>query len=152
MKLDVARLCLDCEEVHDEQVCPLCGSEVFAYLTRWVQPSGERRTERRNRAVPTGDSAAKGRAAAPTGDGEGAPVRKSVQPRSPEQLEAYRQLLEGKPPDRKGLLTKSALGLAALGLAGWAWKAAGRPGLPERKDKADDTRAQAGADRLKPKA
>jgi hypothetical protein len=36
MQLNVARVCLDCEEVHDAQECPVCASEVFAYLTRWV--------------------------------------------------------------------------------------------------------------------
>ncbi len=37
MQLRVARLCLDCEEVHDGQRCPVCASELFAALTRWVQ-------------------------------------------------------------------------------------------------------------------
>src|SRR5688572_26295030 len=36
MELDIARLCLNCEEVHDSQHCPKCASETFAYLTRWV--------------------------------------------------------------------------------------------------------------------
>src|SRR5687768_650338 len=36
MKLRDARLCLDCDEVHAEAVCPGCGSESFAYLSRWV--------------------------------------------------------------------------------------------------------------------
>ena len=39
MRLMNARLCLDCEEVHDEQHCPICSSESFAFLTRWVTPS-----------------------------------------------------------------------------------------------------------------
>jgi pterin-4a-carbinolamine dehydratase len=34
MRLDDARLCLDCEEIHEEQECPSCGSEAFAFLTR----------------------------------------------------------------------------------------------------------------------
>jgi hypothetical protein len=37
MQLRFARLCLDCEEVHDAQRCPACASESFAYLSRWVQ-------------------------------------------------------------------------------------------------------------------
>jgi hypothetical protein len=99
-------LCLDCEEVHADQVCPLCGSEAFAFLTRWVQPAGEKRPERRlEPSVP-----------------EASP------PRTQEQLDAYRQLLEGPQPRARGLLAKSALGLAMLGIAGWAWRAAGRPG------------------------
>lgn len=36
MKLGEARLCLDCDEVHEAQSCPACGSETFAYLSRWV--------------------------------------------------------------------------------------------------------------------
>ncbi len=42
MQLRVARLCLDCEEVHDAAQCPVCASETFAYLSRWV-PAPERR-------------------------------------------------------------------------------------------------------------
>src|SRR5262245_40714708 len=36
MNLRTARLCLDCHEVHDGQVCPVCASETFAFLSRWV--------------------------------------------------------------------------------------------------------------------
>jgi hypothetical protein len=36
MHLRTARLCLDCDEVHDAQVCPVCASETFAFLSRWV--------------------------------------------------------------------------------------------------------------------
>ena len=46
MQLRVARLCLDCEEVHQELHCPICTSDGFAYLSRWV-PVEERRTIRR---------------------------------------------------------------------------------------------------------
>lgn len=42
MQLRLARLCLDCEEVHDEYHCPVCASDHFTYLTRWV-PAPERR-------------------------------------------------------------------------------------------------------------
>jgi len=42
MQLHVARLCMDCEEVHDAQMCPVCGSETFAYISRWI-PAPERR-------------------------------------------------------------------------------------------------------------
>jgi hypothetical protein len=103
MKLDVARLCLDCEEVHERQHCPSCGSEVFAFLTRWIEPAAEIRTDRR-------------------------PQRSSPQEPRPsgEQLEAYRQLLNGERPRRTSLVTKSVLGLAAFSLAGWAWRSASR--------------------------
>ena len=36
MKLRDARLCLDCDEVHGDGMCPVCGSESFAYVSRWV--------------------------------------------------------------------------------------------------------------------
>lgn len=42
MQLQLARLCLDCEEVHDAQQCPVCASESFAAMTRWV-PTADRR-------------------------------------------------------------------------------------------------------------
>ena len=42
MQLRVARVCLDCQEVHDGQTCPICASESFAYISRWV-PAPERR-------------------------------------------------------------------------------------------------------------
>ena len=45
MQLRTARLCLDCEEIHEQQECPVCLSEAFVYLTRWV-PAEERRTRR----------------------------------------------------------------------------------------------------------
>ena len=51
MQLRVARLCLDCEDVHDGQQCPVCASETFVYLTRWV-PAPERRTNPRANAEP----------------------------------------------------------------------------------------------------
>lgn len=44
MKLDVARLCLDCDEVHDSQRCPVCASETFAYVRRWVPTDGRPKT------------------------------------------------------------------------------------------------------------
>jgi hypothetical protein len=116
MRLDSARLCLDCEELHEDQVCPACGSEAFAFLTRWVQPSIEQPADR---------PAAPPRPAAP----HSATAELREHPaRTPEQIEAYRQLIEGRPPDgrRTGLLTKGVLGLAAFSLAGWAWRNASK--------------------------
>jgi hypothetical protein len=37
MQLGVARLCLDCHEIHEHERCPVCTSEAFAYITRWVK-------------------------------------------------------------------------------------------------------------------
>ena len=42
MQLRAARLCLDCEEVHDAMRCPSCASETFTYISRWI-PAPERR-------------------------------------------------------------------------------------------------------------
>src|SRR6266850_1162943 len=52
MQLRGTRLCLDCEELHREDRCPVCASDAFAYLTRWVTVE-ERRTGRRGGAPPT---------------------------------------------------------------------------------------------------
>ena len=50
MQLHAARLCVNCDEVHDTQICPRCASEEFAFLTRWV-PAPERRTKVRAEAL-----------------------------------------------------------------------------------------------------
>ena len=46
MQLRVARLCLDCEELHADDSCPRCASERYAFLSAWL-PSEERRRWRR---------------------------------------------------------------------------------------------------------
>jgi hypothetical protein len=122
MKLDAARLCLDCDEIHEDQICPTCSSEAFAFVTRWVKTSGEHRTERR-----------------------AAPVIQQATihaPRTPEQIEAYRQLIEGKPDKSpgRGLVTKSVMGLAAVSLLGWAWRAAKKPAASGAGFKTPDAR------------
>ena len=90
MQLRLARLCLDCEEVHDEYRCPMCASDQFTYLSRWV-PVPERRE--RPRQAPT--------------------------PPAPEVVEAYRQLVRGEPTSRGGrFYTRALVGLGAAGLAG----------------------------------
>jgi len=38
MQLKVARVCLDCEEIHDSQQCPVCASETFAYADSDPRP------------------------------------------------------------------------------------------------------------------
>ena len=108
MRLDDARLCLDCEEIHNERECPSCGSEAFAFLKRWIKtssapPRGVARVERREAEA----------VARPAMSGE--------------QLDAWKQIIEGKPePQRGRLVARGLLGLAAMGLAGWAWTRAGR--------------------------
>jgi hypothetical protein len=44
MKLPNARLCLDCDEVHDQLQCPACASESFAFIKRWVAAPERGRT------------------------------------------------------------------------------------------------------------
>ncbi len=51
MDLREARLCLDCEEIYLGQQCPVCASESFAFVSRWV-PARERRTGPRPATSP----------------------------------------------------------------------------------------------------
>jgi hypothetical protein len=109
MRLDDARLCLDCEELHNEHECPACGSEAFAFLKRWIKT-----TNSRPRVSSTRDPLA--------------PVDVVSREATSEQLDAWRQIVEGKAPEpRRGrLIARGLVGLAAMGLAGWAWTRAGR--------------------------
>ena len=47
MQLHVARLCLDCQEIHAAGRCPACSSETFAPVSRWT-PAQERRARPRS--------------------------------------------------------------------------------------------------------
>lgn len=97
MQLRTARLCLDCEEVHDAGQCPVCASETFSYLSRWI-PSDERR--RRPRVdMPREPAQAEG------------------------EVDAYRRLSTGDIAQGKGrqLLKRGVVGLAAVGVVGWLW-------------------------------
>ena len=95
MRLVNARLCLDCEEVHGDQHCPICGSESFAFLTRWVAPSD-------------------------TVSADSTPAR-TTRPLDAvdrrEQVDAYKQILNPPPPRRGRMVARAGLGLALLGLA-----------------------------------
>ena len=55
MQLRVARLCLDCEELHADKRCPRCASASYAFVTNWL-PCEERRRFGRNR-TPAGGTA-----------------------------------------------------------------------------------------------
>src|SRR3954451_8597967 len=104
MQLRTARLCLDCEEVHDEPQCPVCASETFTYLSRWI-PSDERRRRPR---VEAPDAA----------------IRSPEPPsRAPGEIDAYRRLATGDvpPPRSRQLLKKGVMGLAAVGVVGLLW-------------------------------
>ena len=117
MRLDDARLCLDCEEIHEEQECPACGSEAFAFLTRWIQSTNPERPKARGTGVT--ERPGLKRSAAGADDG----ARASDKRPSREYLDAWKHLADGAPdPGRgKSFLTRGLLGLAAAGLAGWAW-------------------------------
>jgi hypothetical protein len=113
MQLRVARLCLDCEEIHDQRTCPVCMSESFAYISRWI-PSPE---PRKPPPPP---------------------------PETQEAADAYRELLAPAPSvssvsGARRWLARGALGLAAVGIAGLAWRqkppATTQPEAPERPKK-----------------
>jgi len=59
MQLRTARLCLDCEELHEGQTCPICASESFAFISRWVPSQQRQQRSRRVAEAPatraTGD-------------------------------------------------------------------------------------------------
>jgi len=126
MKLVNARLCLDCEEVHDEQHCPVCGSESFAFMTRWVTPSDSAAAEA---AVPQ-------QAVTPTRPPEAGDRRKQLHRR--EQVDAYRQMLNPPPARRGRMVAGGALGLALIGVARMLWRA-----TPADKSVGGDERAKA---------
>jgi hypothetical protein len=92
MQLHIARLCLNCEDIHDQQTCPVCSSESFAYISRWV-PAPERRTHPRQ-----------------------LPSRETVDTYR-QLLDANRQTSGTRRWVKRGVL-----GLAAVSMAGWAWR------------------------------
>jgi len=49
MRLRDARLCLDCEELHTEDQCPLCASEAFSFVTRWIPSNDSTRDDHGDR-------------------------------------------------------------------------------------------------------
>jgi hypothetical protein len=51
MHLSVARLCLDCQEIHSDDRCAVCTSEAFGFITRWVK------VDTQPRAVPKDEAA-----------------------------------------------------------------------------------------------
>jgi len=92
MQLHTARLCFNCEDVHDQPICPACGSDSFAYISRWI-PASER------------------------------PARVLERP-SQDTAETYRQLLDTtrQTSGAKRWMTGGMVGLAAITMAGWAWR------------------------------
>jgi hypothetical protein len=89
MQLRTARLCLDCEEIHDQPQCPACTSESFALISRWV---------------PVPDRRARPRPEVPN-------------PRL-DAYRALTES-EARPSSRGRLLKQGVVGLTALGVVGW---------------------------------
>jgi hypothetical protein len=92
MQLRTARLCLDCEEIHDQQTCPACLSESFAFISRWI-PAPERRARVREPQSR-----------------EAADIYAQLVTPQPPSSAALRWMRRG------------VLGLAAAGLAGLIWR------------------------------
>jgi len=115
MKLTTARLCLDCDEVHDEQRCPSCGSESFAFLARWVDPGDQRPAARLARAPAATD---------------------------PERLEAVRALTAPGPSSRGAMrrMLGALAGLATVGVVGWVWTSSREAARRDHAPKAPEPR------------
>jgi hypothetical protein len=98
MQIGVARLCLDCDEVHDQERCPICASEAFVFLTRWVQPA---LSAKRTSATPPRSGAAE----------------------PSEKLGAYRQLVANKSYGSRTarFVRNGTVFFAVAGLARWGW-------------------------------
>lgn len=90
----------------------MCGSESFAYITRWV-PTPEGLPERR-------------------------PV-KAVPP-TPHVVDAYRQLLapHHAAPSRASWITRSLVGIAAMSAAAWVWQGKASAPVRDADGKAED--------------
>jgi hypothetical protein len=100
MQLRNARLCLDCEEIHEEPHCPVCASESFAFIKRWVT-APERRARQR-----------------PAAQADGA---------DRETIATYKELLAASQDSESRLsawqlVRGGAVSLALLGAAGWVWR------------------------------
>lgn len=97
MQLQNARLCLDCDEIHEEQQCPVCASESFAFIKRWVTAPERRRTPRSQEP----DGAHR------------------------ETIDTYKGLLSANQESRLStwqFVRGGAVSLALLGAAGWMWR------------------------------
>ena len=93
MQLRDARLCLDCDEVHDAQQCPHCASERFSFITNWVSlPDGQTR--------PREETSPRAETFRQLIDAAAAPPRSRV----------------------ANVVSNGVFGLAAVGLVGWLWR------------------------------
>ena len=97
MHLSVARLCLDCQEIHDDDRCPVCTSEAFGFVTRWVKvDAAPRRAPKEGRAADAS------------------------------RIDSYREILNPQPRRSTAAkwLGKTGLLVAAGYLARWGWQMA----------------------------
>src|SRR5262245_66122739 len=97
MHLSVARLCLDCQEIHADDRCPVCTSEAFGFMTRWVKLDAATRSPKHK--DPAAESS---------------------------RLEDYRQILNPTPRRSPAArwLRKGGMVVAAGVLARWGWQLA----------------------------
>ena len=112
MHLSVARLCLDCQEIHDADRCPVCTSEAFGFITRWVK------VDPAPRYIP--------------------PNKKPAPDTS--RVDDYRQILNPKPRRSRAArwLRKGGLVVAAGYLARWGWQLAAQQKNSARRPTAGD--------------
>ena len=108
MQLRTARLCLDCEEVHDAQLCPVCASQTYTFMTRWV-PAPERRVQSRPTTSPEADV-----------------------------YRALANAEASPPAKGRRLLKQGVLGLTAVGLLGWFWRRSQDAGASSQTSKSAD--------------
>ena len=116
MHLSVARLCLDCQEIHADDRCPACTSEAFGFITRWVKLDATTRSSKPK------DLAAES-----------------------SRLEDYRQILNPTPRRLPAArwLRKGGLVVAAGVLARWGWQLASEQRrIPRRESGAGERGAQ----------
>jgi hypothetical protein len=101
MHLGVARLCLDCHEVHEYERCPACTSEAFAFISRWIKL----------------DDA-----------GPRTPAPRDNTSESVEKINTYREILQpGVNRSRAGRWLRNGSLLVVAGyVARWGWHAAKR--------------------------
>jgi RNA polymerase subunit RPABC4/transcription elongation factor Spt4 len=107
MQLSVARLCLDCQEIHEHDRCPVCTSEAFGFITRWVQV-----------------------------DAAKAPAARETAPRTT-KADAYRRILNQAPAQRRTSgrwLRKAGIVVATGYLARWGWNIASQLDRSPRTD------------------
>jgi hypothetical protein len=117
MRLAEARLCLDCDEIHTDAHCPVCASESFAFIKRWVN-TGEKRPRSAPAAVKNEEAA--------------------------ETLATYRALLGANDEPRSAVtrfLRGGAVGLALLGAAGWLVQRNLRQGGSQKRASSDSAPA-----------